>query len=73
MPGGATLRWYAASRYSYALALRALASYAREHGEDFAVYPASVAGMERAGLSVSGPDLAGVSAALREISGLIPE
>lgn len=65
-----TVRYEAGSRYSYALALKALVEHARESAEDFEVYPADLAMLEHAGLSVTGPDLAGVRKVLAEIPGL---
>ena len=66
-----TARYFAASRYPYALAVCELAEYARGSTDDFEVSPASVDAMEHQGLAVSGPDLAGVRAVLEKIPGLI--
>lgn len=68
-----TVRYRAATRYSYALALRDLAAYARQHGEDFEVYPADLAAMEHQGLAVTGPDLDGVRGVLDKVPGLAGE
>lgn len=68
-----TVRYEAASRISYSMALLALAEYARGHEVHFSVYPATLDLMETAGLSVSGPDLAGVRAELGKIPGLVEQ
>jgi hypothetical protein len=72
-PPDRTLRWFAESRYAYAVAVKGLAEYARSHGDEFEVSPASVTAMEHQGLAVSGPDLAGVTSLLDGIEGLTRE
>lgn len=67
-----TLRYRALQRYSYARALLALVETARTwEGPAFRITPMNLAAMERNGLTVSGPDLSGVEAALASVPGLI--
>lgn len=77
MPGSpapdSTVRYWAASRHTYAVALTALVEYARGHGEDFAAGPLDLGALEHQGLTVSGPDLSGVRAVLAEVPGLAEE
>jgi hypothetical protein len=71
-----TDRWYSpgGSHRVYAQALLELAIYAREHADNFTVGPPlDVAALEHQGLTVTGPDLAGVREMLSKIPGLTQE
>lgn len=67
----ASKRWRAATRASYAIALRDVIIYARAHPEpDFAFGPIDLNALEEQGIVVSGEDLTGVSDVLAKVPGL---
>jgi len=71
---GSTVRYFAASRLTYARALLELVTYARDHlFEDFSAGPLDLAALENQGLAVSGSDLTGVQELLEKIPGLSQE
>lgn len=67
-----TLRYRAAGRVSYALALAALTEYAREHPEPgFAFGPLVLEELESQGLEITGPELGGPEEVLAAVPGLV--
>lgn len=69
-----TLRYRAATRLPYALALTDLFEYAHDHPEpDFVFGPTDLERLESEGLAVSGSDLARVQELLSRVAGLVPE
>jgi ribosomal protein L29 len=68
-----TLRYRAATRYTYAQALTVLTEYARGSDADFEAGPLDLAALEHQGLTVTGPDLGQVRKILARIPGLIED
>lgn len=67
-----SLRYRASGRVPYALALTALAEYAREHPEPgFAFGPLVLEELESQGLEVTGPDLGSLETLLAAVPGLV--
>lgn len=67
-----TLRYRGLYRLAYARALLALVELAREQPRPaFSFGPLQLSSLEQQGLTVSGPDLSGVEAALSSIHGLV--
>jgi hypothetical protein len=68
-----TRRYYADTSLSYALAAIALFEYARTHRGEFVFGPMDVEAMKQAGLTISGPDLAGPAEVLSGVLGLVEQ
>lgn len=66
-----SIRYHAASRYTYAVAISRLLDLARwQDGPGFQFGPVRLADLEQNGLEVTGTDLSGVSDVLRQVPGL---
>ena len=68
-----TVRYYAVSQQAYARALLELTIYARTHEDNFSAGPLKLDALEHQGLTVTGPDLAGIREVLDKIPGLVQE
>lgn len=68
-----TLRCFAASRFTYAVALEKLTLYARDYPDDFDFGKLDLDALLHQGLTVTGPDLSGVAEMLADVPGLSVE
>jgi hypothetical protein len=67
-----SIRYRAYSNVVYGKAFEVIIRYARAHPEpDFSFGPLDLRAVENGGLVLSGPDLAGISDVLDEVTGLV--